>query len=194
MTSLLRAMRPVDPPRAPLWAALLLVLALGVLGWALFLALSGGPSGAAPVAAPDPVAAPGPEPTTAPPEPPSSGLLAGEQPLLPPAGVAGPDGELTGLVGQEVRATGVPVQAVAADEGFWVGTGDVDRVWVQLVGDGESPFAVRDGGVVDFTGRVVGHDAGFAGQVGVDPAEGAEQLTRQAAHIEVEHSDLRPAG
>ena len=32
---------------------------------------------------------------------------------------------------------------------------------------------------------------GFAARVGVDSAEGADQLTRQAAHIEVPKSDLR---
>jgi hypothetical protein len=50
---------------------------------------------------------------------------------------------------------------------------------------------VRQGDRVEFTGRVVAHDASFAARVGVDPVEGADQLTRQAAHIEVPKSGLR---
>jgi hypothetical protein len=83
---------------------------------------------------------------------------------------------------------------VPANEGFWVGTGETDRVWVQLTGADESGYVVTAGDRVVFTGTVVGHDAGFAGQVGVDPAEGADQLTKQAAHVEVAKSALREAG
>jgi hypothetical protein len=118
-------------------------------------------------------------------------LTAGGAALLPVSGAAGPDGSLSGLVGQQVSAAGVAVQSVPANEGFWVGTSDADRVWVQLLGEGESDYVVRPGDRVEFTGRLVGHDEGFAGAVGVDQAEGARQLTGQAAHVEVPQAELR---
>ena len=105
--------------------------------------------------------------------------------------VAGPGGELTSVVGKTVTARGVVVQSVPADEGFWLGPSETDRVWVQLGGTGESGYVVRQGDRVEFTGRVVANDPGFAARVGVDSAEGADQLTRQAAHIAVAKSDLR---
>ena len=105
--------------------------------------------------------------------------------------VAGPGGELTSAVGKTVTARGVVVQSVPADEGFWLGPSETDRVWVQLGGTGESGYVVRQGDRVEFTGRVVANDPGFAARVGVDSAEGADQLTRQAAHIAVAKSDLR---
>jgi hypothetical protein len=61
---------------------------------------------------------------------------------------------------------------------------------VQLTGPDESGYVVSQGDRVELTGRTVEHDPGFAGQVGVDPAEGADQLTRQAAHVEVAKSEL----
>jgi hypothetical protein len=85
----------------------------------------------------------------------------------------------------------VLVQSVPADEGFWVGTSETDRVWVQLSGTDESGYVVQQGDRVDFTGQVTAHDPGFATQVGVAAAEGADQLDQQAAHIEVAKSQLR---
>jgi hypothetical protein len=98
---------------------------------------------------------------------------------------------LGSVSGQAVTGTAVRVLTVPADEGFWVGTADTERVWVQLTGEaGESPYQVREGDTVDFTGSVLAHDAGFAGQVGVDDAEGAAQLTSQAQHIEAPRSSV----
>ena len=45
------------------------------------------------------------------------------------------------------------VLSVPADEGFWIGTSQNDRVWVQIVGKGESPYQVQAGDKVDFTAR-----------------------------------------
>jgi hypothetical protein len=118
-------------------------------------------------------------------------LTVDGQPMLPLSEVAGDDGSLTDQVGKPVAANGVTVQSVPANEGFWVGTGEADRVWVQLTGGGESGYVVKQGDRVQFSGTVVNHDGGFAGQVGVDPAEGADQLTAQAAHAEVQKSTLR---
>ena len=99
---------------------------------------------------------------------------------------------LGGLVGQQVTATGAQVLFVPADEGFWVGTSDQQRVWVQLTGEaGESPYQVAEGDTVDFEGAVVAHDGTFPATVGVDEASGAAQLTEQGAHLEVAKSAVR---
>ncbi|NEK86320.1 hypothetical protein GCU60_11195 [Blastococcus saxobsidens] len=104
---------------------------------------------------------------------------------------AGPDGAaaLAGVTGQSVTGTAVQVLSVPADEGFWVGTSDTDRVWVQLTGEaGESPYQVTEGDTVDFEGTVVAHEPGFAAGVGVDEAEGASVLDGQGQHLEVAKS------
>lgn len=116
-------------------------------------------------------------------------LTAGPTSLLPLAAAA-PDGSLATYVGQPATAAGVMVLSVPADEGFWVGTSDTDRVWVQIVGNGESPYRVKTGDVVDFTGSVVTHAKKFADRVGVDEAEGAQLLGQQRAHIAADRSTL----
>jgi hypothetical protein len=146
---------------------------------------------AAAPAAPSPAAPTGPEPGGA--GAGEGGLTVGGAALLPLAGAAGPDGSLAGRVGEQVTASGATVQSVAADEGFWVGTSETDRVWVQLQGGGESDYLVRPGDRVEFDGPLVAHDDAFAAEVGVDPAEGADQLTGQGAHVEVQQSDLSGA-
>ena len=89
-------------------------------------------------------------------------------------------------------ATDVPVSAVPADEGFWVGTGPGHRLWVQLrVVGGESPVAVRPGDVVSFTGVVARLPAGFAGRVGLTGPEGAAELERAQGYLDVAPGDLR---
>ncbi len=107
---------------------------------------------------------------------------------------AGPDAgaALGGLADQPVTATGARVLSVPADEGFWLGASDAERVWVQLTGEaGESPYQVREGDLVDLEGTVAPHDAGFPAEVGVDDAEGAQQLAEQAAHLTVAKSSVR---
>lgn len=127
--------------------------------------------------------------TTAPASP--TGTGAGTGPLtvngagLLPLATAAPDGTLTAFVGQTATSTGVTVQSVPADEGFWVGTSATDRVWVQIIGGGESPYKVTAGDKVDFTGTVVANATDFPATVGLTAADGAAQLTTQAAHIEV---------
>jgi hypothetical protein len=112
-------------------------------------------------------------------------VTAGSQSLLEAAGSADPATALAALTGQPVTATAVQVLSVPADEGFWVGTSDTARVWVQLTGGGESGYQVVEGDTVDFTGTLLPHDDTFASTVGVDDAEGAAQLTAQAQHVEV---------
>jgi RNA polymerase sigma factor (sigma-70 family) len=98
---------------------------------------------------------------------------------------------LSRYAGDPVRAQGVPVQQVAADEGFWVGTSPRDRVWVQLTGTRESRPRVQRGDRVSFTGRMVEHQPGFARRAGVTASEGAGLLDQQGYHVEVSAGRLR---
>ncbi len=143
-----------------------------------------GPAPAVSAAAPSPAgSAPSASPTTA--ATPGDAVLSGPGgPVLPRAGA------LDRLVGQQVRARGVRVLAVPADEGFWVGSGPDERVWVQLPEDRESGVRVRPGQRLLFEATVVAHGAGFAGSVGITPAEGAAMLTRQGAHLRVRAGTL----
>jgi hypothetical protein len=112
--------------------------------------------------------------------------------VLPLAAGTDAAAALGGLAGQPVTATGARVLSVPADEGFWLGTSETERVWVQLTGEaGESPYQVQEGDLVDFEGTVEAHDAAFAEQAGVDDAEGAQQLADQAAHLTVAKSAVR---
>lgn len=122
-------------------------------------------------------------------------LTAAGVSLLPLSAAAGSGGDLSKYTSQPARATGVLVESVPADEGFWVGSGPADRVWVQLTGTaGESPFQVKVGQRVDFTGTVSPNPAGYAQTVGVDAAEGAAQLTAERQHIVVDKSTLKLTG
>jgi RNA polymerase sigma factor (sigma-70 family) len=98
---------------------------------------------------------------------------------------------LSRYAGDPVRAQGVRVQQVAADEGFWVGTSPRDRVWVQLTGTRESRPRVQRGDRVSFTGRMVEHQPGFARRAGVTAGEGAGLLDQQGYHVEVSAGRLR---
>jgi RNA polymerase sigma factor (sigma-70 family) len=109
--------------------------------------------------------------------------------LLPvPAGLAAMNGD-------GVRARSVPVLAVVADEGFWIGDRQRGQIWVQLIDvAGESPVTVRAGDKVSFTGKVSAQDPGFARRAGVSTGEGAALLTSQAAHLSVAEHDLHLSG
>lgn len=89
-----------------------------------------------------------------------------------------------------VRAVRMPVQSVPADEGFWVGSGPGQRVWVQLVGGGESPVAVRAGDEVSFDGRSVPLPSGAAERMGLTAAEGVDELRETGAYVTVPRSAL----
>ena len=98
---------------------------------------------------------------------------------------------LSRYAGDPVRAQGVRVQQVAADEGFWVGTGPRDRVWVQLTGTRESRPQVERGDRVSFTGRMAEDRPGFARRAGVTAGEGAGLLDQQGNHIQARADRLR---
>lgn len=142
---------------------------------------------------PDPPPAPVTQPPQDAPPPPPPPQPAGDQRLVVD-GLALPVpwsvslGEAQGAA----QGRGLPVQAVDADEGFWVG-GSVDRVWVRLVGPGESPVAIADGQLVDLDGRVVAHPPGFAAAQGVTDEEGAARLDAQGAHLEVDYGAVTVA-
>jgi len=94
-------------------------------------------------------------------------------------------------VGRTAVARGVPVQSVPADEGFWVGGGPGDRVWVQLATGGrESTVRVRSGQRASFSGAVVRVAADTAAKVGLTPAEGAAELRQLGAYVTVDPGQL----
>jgi hypothetical protein len=115
---------------------------------------------------------------------PAGQLNAGGREMFPlPQG-----GDLLGLVGKPVSGHAVPVQSVPGPEGFWVGDNTTDRVWVKLLPQGNSPVAVKPGQLLDFDGTVVANGDAFAAAEHVDAANGAEQLDRQKAHVELPHN------
>ena len=114
-------------------------------------------------------------------------ITAGRNVILGDGGVK----DMAAYTGQSAQGRGVPVQSVPADEGFWAGTSATDRVWVQLTGEaGESPYQVKQGDLVDFTGTVTAAASGFADEVGLSAAEGADQLTQQKQYVLVKKSDV----
>jgi RNA polymerase sigma factor (sigma-70 family) len=122
-----------------------------------------------------------------PPVPSDRTLISEGQAVLPLAGRP----PLARYAGKDVQGRGIPVQMVAANEGFWVGTSEQERVWVQLTGTHESPFKVRAGQRVWFTGKMVANPPDFPKRAGVTTAEGASLLRQQGHHIEVRADHLR---
>ena len=91
--------------------------------------------------------------------------------------------------GEEVAAQGVKVAHVAADEGFWMDLVG-GRVWVELIGSGESPYTVRDGDIVSFTGRIVPHGPTYPAPLGMCSQADYDALSAQPSHIEVPYDAL----
>jgi RNA polymerase sigma factor (sigma-70 family) len=133
------------------------------------------------VARPDPAPAP-PRPAAAAP----ATLSVGGSRVLPAARVR----PMTADVGQTAVARDVPVQSVPADEGFWVGGGPGQRVWVQLRTATESTVRIRPGQRVSFTGTVARTTADMPDRVGLSPAEGAAELHADGAYVLVDAARL----
>jgi hypothetical protein len=113
--------------------------------------------------------------------------------VLPLAFGVGVGGNLDRFAGHRAVGKDVLVQSVVADEGFWIGTSDHDRIWVQLTGPPpESPYTVRKGDRVSFDAEVVTNGRGFARKVGCDRSEGSEMLTDQGQHLDVRKTKLKP--
>lgn len=172
-------------PGVPSWiATLLTVVGLIIAAVALSLAVSG-----------QPVTAPAPEPTPAlevPPPPPAAQpavgpLMAGADPILPL-----PAEGLAPYAGRTVHGNAVPVQSVVADEGFWVGTSETDRVYViYRTGGGESPPDVDAGQLVNFVGSLQPATAEVdAPQFRLTEAEGLGQLRSQGYFVGVPSVDV----
>jgi hypothetical protein len=123
---------------------------------------------------------------------PAGSLVAGATSLFDAARTG--DRGLVALVGQTAVAHAVPVQSVVADEGFWVGGSEADRVWVQLSANDESAITIAPGQLLDLSGPVVSHGPDFAGKAGVTADEGAAQLTREGAHLEVDPNQVTVVG
>jgi RNA polymerase sigma factor (sigma-70 family) len=158
-------------------------VAVGAVALIVVALVSGAPAPAVPASSPAP-SSPATSSSPSASAPVNATLVGPDGPVLPRAA------DLRKLAGREVRARDVRVLAVPADEGFWVGD-DVDhRVWVQLRATRESPERIRPGQHLSFTGIVVRHESGFAGQVHLSNADGAEELARQGAHVEVDPDDL----
>jgi hypothetical protein len=116
-------------------------------------------------------------------------LTAGTDEVFP---LQSPDQDLSTFTG-EVVGRSVPVESVPADEGFWLGTGPDQRVWVEIVAiEGETPFTVQPGDTVSFRGaEFVPHDETYAERLDIAPDEGGDQLTAQKAHVQVRSADLQ---
>jgi hypothetical protein len=175
------------PARTPRWllAALAVVTVAGLV-------LGVTRCGAQHDAVQAPAPAPGawtPDATIPPPAPGS--LEAGTTSLFD---AAKGDQGLIDLVGQTATGYAVRVQSVAADEGFWVGASATDRVWVQLTSNTESAITITEGQLLDLSGPVVSHGSDYAKKAGVTADEGADQLTHEAAHLEVNPSMVKVVG
>jgi RNA polymerase sigma factor (sigma-70 family) len=133
-------------------------------------------------------------PPPAPPPPPSASSSVARPDPIPglvggSAHVIGTAAGIRPLVGERFAARRTPVQSVPADEGFWVGTGIGNRLWVQMRSHGESAVTVRAGRTVTFTGRLVANGPHFVTRLHL-PAAQAAQLRAEGAHIEVAATDV----
>ncbi len=99
--------------------------------------------------------------------------------------------QLARHTGERVLACNVAVQSVPANEGFWAAPGGRQRIWVQIVLEGESRVRMRRGQDVSLEGTLVHHGPGFARQVGVSASEGAAELREDGHHLEVLQTDVR---
>jgi RNA polymerase sigma factor (sigma-70 family) len=88
---------------------------------------------------PPPAAAPSSPPTTPAPAP-STTAMPACPPAVPLEQMAAPP-----AIGCPVGPTNVTATAVTRDEGFWAETATGQQIWVQLVGDGESPIDITEG-------------------------------------------------
>jgi len=113
-------------------------------------------------------------------------LSIGGSRVLPAARV----GPMSRDVGRTAVARDVPVESVPADEGFWVGGGPGQRVWVQLRTSSESRVQVRPGERASFTGTVAAAPAGMPERIGLSTAEGAAELRSAGGYVLVDPARL----
>jgi hypothetical protein len=123
------------------------------------------------------------------------GLRAGNTQLLPVPG----DG-LGSLVGQTVQGREVVVQSVVrgqedpdALEGFWVGSGNQDRVYVEWggdVGSNEADYTPKVGEKVDLTGPVRPAPQDPERTLNLEPAD-AELVRSQGGYVNAD--EVKPS-
>ena len=111
-------------------------------------------------------------------------LRSGDTSLLPPP----PASQLAAEAGRRVEARSVRVQSVVTPTGFWVGTSQRDRLFVELLG--EPPFPVAAGQKVSFVGYVDPNHEGSVERFAVR-GQDAVQLREQGHHVHVEANGLR---
>ncbi|HZG94584.1 MAG TPA: hypothetical protein VEZ46_07715 [Mycobacteriales bacterium] len=121
----------------------------------------------------------------------AAALTSGGKDLL--AASAGKAG-LEAYAGKEAVGRAVEVQSVVANEGFWVGSSERERVFVFLTpearnSEGESPFQVKAGQQVNLTGSVDKLPSDLT-PFGVDKSEGADQLRRQGSYVKATKIEL----
>lgn len=102
------------------------------------------------------------------------------------AQVLGGPGALEGVRDMEVVGTSVPVNEVVNESGFWIGTSEEDRIFLELEGAGAQ--AVKAGEKVSFTG-VMEQNLG-AETYGISEEGGAQQFRDQGLHVQVQAGDL----
>lgn len=175
----------------PAWLIpLLALLALAIVIVVLVLLLSGGDekkktSGGSAMMQQATPQSPGGAPSTG--SPASGSLTAGGRPVLPLPAAA----KLTSFAGKPAAGRSVSVESVIADEAFWVGTGPRDRVLVHLGRSTESPFQVKKGERVTFTGTVKPASAVTAKRFGITDADSVSQLRSQGEYIEVGRGKIK---
>ena len=131
-----------------------------------------------------PAAAPAPAPANTGTGTGTASVTAGGKALLPL-----PAAGLASFSGQAAEGKGVNVESVVADEGFWIGDSPSSRIFVFLSDEaknaqGESPFQVKAGQRVDFTGTVKPLPNDLT-PFGVDKSEGSDQLRQQGQYVEL---------
>jgi RNA polymerase sigma factor (sigma-70 family) len=111
-------------------------------------------------------------------------LRAGSTSLLPPP----PAPQLAAMSGQRVEGRSVLVQGVVSPTGFWVGSDEGDRMFVEVLGT--PPFPIGVGEEVSFVGYLDVNHEGSAERFGVR-GQDAALLHQRGHHIHVEAQDLR---
>ena len=103
------------------------------------------------------------------------------------AQLLGGPGALEGVRDMEVVGTSVVVDEVVNEKGFWIGTSEADRIFLEVEGAGAP--AVKAGDKVSFTG--VMEQNLDAETYGLSEDGGAQQFRDQGLHVQVQAGDLK---
>jgi hypothetical protein len=99
---------------------------------------------------------------------------------------------LAAVSGETVSANAVAVQSVVNDSGFWVGTSEADRVFVEVEDDGSgTDLGLQAGDEVSFEGTIEKNDE--AETYGLRAEQGAQQFREQGYHVRVQAGDVEKA-